>query len=49
MLDLNEGVTKEQVMTEIGKHNKLAEGEIMGEFSAETSKAVKTGGSTQAG
>ena len=37
MLDLNEGATKEQVLAEIGKHNKIAQGELMGEYSKEGS------------
>jgi hypothetical protein len=33
-LDLNENATKEQVIAEMGKHEKLAEGQIMGRFTA---------------
>ena len=40
-LDLNEGATKEEVLAEIGKHNMIAQGELMGEYTKEGSETVK--------
>src|SRR5438477_3188259 len=42
MLDLSEGATKDQVLAEIGKHNKIAEGELMGKYSKGGAEAAKT-------
>jgi len=40
-LDLAEGATKEQVLSEIGKHQKIAEGQIMGRYTNEGSETAK--------
>ncbi len=40
-LGLAEGVTKEQVLAEMGKHNKIAEGQIMGLYSLQGNDASK--------
>ncbi len=40
-LGLAEGVTKEQVLAEMGKHNKIAEGQIMGLYSLQGNNASK--------
>ena len=41
-LDLNEGATKEQVLAEMDKYNKIAEGQIMGRYNAEGGEAAKS-------
>jgi Raf kinase inhibitor-like YbhB/YbcL family protein len=41
-LDLNEGATKEQVLAEISKVNKIAEGQLMGRYSKEGAGASKS-------
>jgi Raf kinase inhibitor-like YbhB/YbcL family protein len=40
MLDLIEGATKEEVLAEIGRHKKIAEGELMGTYTKEGSKTA---------
>jgi Raf kinase inhibitor-like YbhB/YbcL family protein len=40
-LELNEGATKEEVLAEIGKHKKIAEGELIGTFTKEVGKTAK--------
>lgn len=40
-LDLKAGATKEEVLAEIGKHQKIAEGELMGTFTKDAGKAAK--------
>jgi Raf kinase inhibitor-like YbhB/YbcL family protein len=40
MLDLSEGATKEEVLAEIGRHKKIAEGELMGTYTKEGSKTA---------
>lgn len=39
-LDLSEGATKEEVLAEVGKHKKIAEGELMGTYSKGTAKTA---------
>jgi Raf kinase inhibitor-like protein, YbhB/YbcL family len=40
-LDLGENATKEHVLAEMDKHKKLAEGQIMGRYSAESGQTAK--------